>query len=276
MKIPNDLRFWHNRIFTFLMIIGLSLVVYSCSEDEGEQPNEMAEENNNDPNGDNSGTPSGNNGGQSSGCPNSVGFLFEESNGLISIEFENNNFPDGWTLRNDASDTSGDGYMQWDGSASMGNPGNGMVVFPIRITSTGTYRFLWHSSFREGNDGTEHNDSWLRFPDADDFFGRNNDGSLVYPEGSGKEPNPNGASSDGWFKIYRSGDDNSFKWQASTSDHDAHNIFVTFSNEGTYLMEISARSTSHGIDRLLLFREDISQNDAIESADTFSTRVTCN
>ena len=67
--------------------------------------------------------------------------------------------------------------------------------------------FLWKSSFRQGDNGTEHNDSWLRFPNASDFFGEKaSNGSIVYPNGSGKEPNPEGSSSDGWFKIYRSGD----------------------------------------------------------------------
>ncbi len=126
-----------------------------------------------------------------------------------------------------------------------------------------------------GDNGTEHNDSWLRFPDADDFFGRKNDGSVVYPNGSGKTPNPNGSSSEGWFKIYRSGNNSAFKWQASTSDNDAHDIYLTFSNPGVYLIEVSPRSDFHGIDRLLLFEEGISQNDAIEAADTFSAKSTC-
>lgn len=217
-----------------------------------------------------------NGGDQHTDCPDSIGFVFEESNGIVSIEFENNDFPDGWVLRNNASGISGDGYMQWEGSPSMGTPGNGKVTFPVRITTAGTYRFLWNSSFQLGDDGTEHNDSWLRFPDADDYFGRKSDGSVVYPNDTGKTPNPNGSSSDGWFKIYRSGNDNAFKWQALTSDHDGHDIFVTFSNAGVYLMEISARSDYHAIDRLLLFEENINSNDAIQAAATFSEKTVCN
>ena len=213
---------------------------------------------------------------QGSACPNNFGFVFEESGGIISIEFEDNTFPEGWVLRSNASGFSGDGYMQWEGNSSLGNPGNGTVTFPIRITSPGTYRFLWHSSFQQGNNGTEHNDSWLRFPDADDFFGRKGNGSVVYPNGSGKQPNPEGSSSDGWFKIYRSGNDNAFKWQASTSDNDAHDVYVTFSAAGTYLMEVAARSDFHAIDRILLYEENMAQNDAIAAAETFSQRTDCN
>lgn len=215
-------------------------------------------------------------GEQENECPESIGFMFNEANGVISIEFEDNNFSDGWELKNDGMDVSGDGYMQWEGNPNMGNPGNGKVTFPVNITTTGTYRFVWKSSFRAGDNGTEHNDSWLRFPNADDFFGRKNDGSVVYPNGSGKEPNPNGSSSDGWFKVYRSGNDNAFKWQASTSDHDAHDIFATFLDAGVYFIEISARSDFHGIDRLLMFQEEMSLNEALDLADNFSTKTTCN
>lgn len=208
-------------------------------------------------------------------CPGSVGFLFEEKNGILSLEFEDNDFPEGWVLKNDADNVSGDGYMQWEGTASMGNPGNGMVTFPLRISNTGTYRFTWKSSYGKGDNGTEHNDSWLRFPDAQDFFGMKDGGSRVYPKGSGKEPNPNGASKEGWFKVYRSGNDSNFKWQARTSDHDAHDIYVTFDTPGVYRMEISARSDFHAIDRILLHKEDLTQNEAVSQADNFSVKETC-
>ena len=212
---------------------------------------------------------------QEDDCPN-VGFVFEESDGIISIEFENNDFPDGWKLKTDVANVSGQGYMQWEGSPSLSNPGNGKVTFPLKITNTGTYRFIWRSSFRKGSNGTEHNDTWLRFPDAKDFFGENSSGSKVYPSGVGKSPNPHGASKDGWFKIYRSGNNNDFNWQARTSDNDAHDIYVIFDSPGVFLLEVSARSDFHGIDRMLLFKENISQNDALGEADTFSNKISCN
>lgn len=212
---------------------------------------------------------------QGDSCPD-VGFIFEESNGIISIEFENNDFPEGWKLKNDVADVSGQGYMQWEGSPSLGTPGNGIVTFPLMITTTGTYKFTWRSSFRKGSNGTEHNDTWLSFPDAKDFYGKKSSGSVVYPSGSGKSPNPNGATKDGWFKIYRSGNNNSFSWQAMTSDHDGHDIYVVFESPGVYELQVSARSDFHGIDRMLLFRENITQNDALAEADTFSNKEDCN
>ncbi|MEM1260279.1 MAG: hypothetical protein AAGH81_17270 [Bacteroidota bacterium] len=283
--------------FQAILLYGFILFV-SCGEDDtvfddliqedvmnnedGENSNDTAnDDSTNDDNTNDGGTDEDmeeetDNGNQSNDCPSSIGFVFEESNGIVSIEFEDNNFPDGWVLRSEGSDFSGTGYMQWEGNPSMGNPGNGMVTFPVRITNPGTYRFVWHSAFRLGNNGTEHNDSWLRFPDAADFFGRKGNGSVVYPNGTGKQPNPAGSSSDGWFKIYRSGNDTSFKWQSATSDHDAHDIFVTFSGPGVYLMEVSVRSDYHAIDRILLFEENIDQNNAFDAADTFSQKTTCN
>ncbi len=261
------------RIITLCLFVGSGTVFLSCSEDEfSEAMATSGEEDNDAGNSEDEGNADSS---PANECPGDIGFVFEEANGIVSIEFEDNDFPQGWVLKNDGEATSGDGYMQWEGDPKMNAPGNGTVVFPFRITQPGTYRFLWKSSFRAGNDGTEHNDSWLRFPDADDFFGRKGDGSVIYPKDSGKTPNPNGSSSDGWFKIYRSGNDTTFKWQASTSDHDAHDIYASFSSSGVYRIEISARSTFHGIDRLLLFQEGLSQNDAIQAADTFSLKTNC-
>jgi len=253
-------------VFVTALIIGFTFL--SCSNDQTTLEERLAEDTTAQEDGQDSKSPQDT-------CPSSVGFVFEEKDGIISIEFENNDFPEDWVLKNDADGVSGDGYMQWEGDPSMGNPGNGMVIFPLRISDTGTYRFTWNSSYRKGDNGTEHNDSWLRFPDAQDFFGMKDGGSRVYPDGSGKEPNPNGASKDGWFKVYRSGDDNAFKWQARTSDHDAHDIYVTFETPGVYLMEISARSDFHAVDRILLHKEGISENEALSQADDFSIKETC-
>ncbi|WP_350287097.1 hypothetical protein [uncultured Croceitalea sp.] len=276
MRTPTP-KLFRLRFFIVLVLFTHLFAFTSCSnENESDMTDEMAQEDSDTANEDTTNDENDTDGDgtdQTDDCPDTVGFLFEESNGIVSIEFENNEFPDGWVSKN--GNGSSNGYMQWEGNPSMGNPGNGKVVFPVRITSTGTYRFIWYSSYQKGNNGTEHNDSWLRFPDADDFFGRKNNGDIVYPNGSGQTPNPEGTSKDGWFKIYRSGNDNAFKWQASTSDNDAHNVFATFSNEGVYLIEVSARSDFHAIDRLLLFKEELSQNDAIDMADTFSQKVVC-
>lgn len=69
---------------------------------------------------------------------------------------------------------------------------NSQIEVNIQINTVGTYQFVWRSRIATGDNKTEHNDTWLRFPDADDFYGQR-DGSIVYSKDSGKE---------GWFKVY--------------------------------------------------------------------------
>lgn len=74
-----------------------------------------------------------------------------------------------------------------------------------------------------------------------------------------------GATKEGWFKIYRSGNDLDFKWQSNTYDNNGHDVFVVFNNAGIYLMEISARSSGHGIDKFALFHSSVEKSEAITS-----------
>ena len=120
----------------------------------------------------------------------------------------------------------------------------------IRINTPGTYRFRWRNRIGAGSNSTEHNDSWLRFNDATDFYAEKN-GNRIYPNGSGQTPNPNGSSSNGWFKVYLSVSTN-WTWSTQTSDNDAHQIFVEFDAVGIYTMEMSGRSKDHLIDRITL------------------------
>lgn len=207
-------------------------------------------------------------------CKDVSTYVFNEKDGIVFVEFENAKFTGDWKLKTNGSSYSGDGYMVWEGIQNMGNPGIGATTYKLKINNPGTYQFLWHSAVTTGDDGTEHNDSWLRFNDATDFYGQKRQSdSRVFPKDRGKTPNPEGASKDGWFKIYRSGSDVDFKWQSSTSDNDAHDIFVEFGKPGTYLMEVSARSSGHGIDKFVLFDTSLEPADAI-AIETFSA-ITC-
>ncbi|MEL6916350.1 MAG: DUF5060 domain-containing protein, partial [Bacteroidota bacterium] len=178
---------------------------------------------------------------------------YEEVNNLVVIETENLSFPSGWDERTSASGFSGTGYLEWTGSNNFNTPGQGTITVKIQINDPGTYRFQWRNKVGTGNNSTEHNDSWLRFPDADDFFGQRGN-SIIYPKGSGKTPTPNGGGADGWFKIYLSGTTN-WTWSTNTSDNDPHQIYATFDSPGIYTMEISGRSTNHLIDRIVLSKD---------------------
>jgi hypothetical protein len=188
------------------------------------------------------------------------GAQFADDNGLIIIEIESAPASDGWTPKTDIADYTGSRYYQWTGPNSLGNPGNGLLEYKIKINTPGTYRFQWRSYIAVGTSSSEHNDSWLRFPDADDFYGQKGS-SIVYPDGSGKTPNPRGASKDGWFKIYMN-QRNQWSWRANTSDHDAHNIYVKFDRPGVYTLQVSGRSTGHAIDRMVMYQESIDTSTA--------------
>lgn len=201
--------------------------------------------------------------------------VFNEADGLLNIEFENAAFSGDWELRSNGDNFSGDGYMVWTGAQSLNEPGNGMVTFKIKINNPGTYQFEWRTAIQTGDSGTDHNDSWLRFPDADNFFGeKDGSNSIVFPGGTGKTPTPEGASKDGWFKVYRSGNDLDFKWNALTNDHDGHRVYVTFDNAGEYTMEVSARSSGHAIDKFVLFKTPFTLEDAVSNSNPLST-TTC-
>ncbi len=201
-------------------------------------------------------------------CPSESQLILEKE-GIVVFEFENDRFKEQWVIENSLSNASGTGYVLWKGDQFLANPGNGIVRYNLKIVNPGTYQFIWHSAVAIGSSGTDHNDTWLRFPDANDFYARK-EASIVYPKGSGKSPNPEGGGADGWFKVYRSGNNLGFKWQASTYDNNAHDIFVDFDSPGIYTMEISARSSGHAIDKVLLFSASFTQNSALENAEGLS------
>jgi len=174
---------------------------------------------------------------------------YEEIDGLVLMEAENLNISSGWDRDTSFPEFTGDAHLNWQGGNNFNTPGNGLVSTSIKINTVGTYRFQWRNRIGKGDNTTEYNDSWLRFPDADDFFAvRGN--STVYPVGSGKTPNPEGASSNGWFKVYAN--HLVWNWDSNTSDNDPHSIYVTFDSPGVYTMEISGRSNDHLIDRIIL------------------------
>ncbi|HDZ03932.1 hypothetical protein LCGC14_0198940 [marine sediment metagenome] len=182
---------------------------------------------------------------------------YQENNGLVVIEMENLTYGGNWTEETAEAGFTGSGYL--DNSVdSFGAPGNGIITTEVEITTPGIYRFQWYNKIGIIGGGpedptTEHNDAWLRFNDADDFYGSKNDdgtGSKVYPGGVGQTPVVNGASSDGWLKVYTN--TIAWNWNTQTSDNDAHKVFVQFDTPGTYTMEVSSRSNGHLIDRATL------------------------
>ncbi len=181
--------------------------------------------------------------------------LYQESGGLVIIELESAASYGLWELDSSRVGFTGDGYLHYKGTNYYNDPGNSLLKFEIAIEKTGKYRFQWHSLIAMGQSNTEHNDSWLRFNDANDFYGEK-EGQKVYPKGTGKFPNPEGSSANGWLKIYQNSLNN-WTWATRTSDRDPHQIYVEFDSVGVYTLEISGRSRGHAINRLALYHSDV-------------------
>ncbi len=203
---------------------------------------------------------------------------FEEQNGLVVIEAESGTLVPTWT-----ETTAGGATGILAGSTHLSTQNGGTIPYEITVATPGVYRFNWRSFYSGGNP-TEENDNWLRFPNDNDvwFFGYNgaptdeaslianvssaNPTEIVFPIGSSRitpTTTPNGAGSNGYFKIFRSGGVSEvYDWQAKTSDFDpmnsngSHDVYVWFVNPGTYTMEISERSAGHAIDRIALYKLD--------------------
>lgn len=240
----------------FATAIALSTIMLSCSNDD-QSDNDSDTDPDPDP----------------IGCTDPADFSYEEKDGIVTVEFESINELSGWETNDSLQNATGSKYLVWKGSQYLSSPGNGLLTYKIKINNPGTYRFIWRSQIAKGTQGSEHNDSWLRFADADAFYGKKNE-SIIYPRDTGLTPNPNGASKDGWFKIYLSGA-GEWKWQSRTSDNDAHDIYVEFDAAGIYTMEVSARSSHHALDRFTLFNETITNGEGTNDDNEISGTI-CN
>ncbi|MEL6655504.1 MAG: PKD domain-containing protein [Bacteroidota bacterium] len=192
--------------------------------------------------------------------------IWEEQDGLLVIEMENNELIESWESATTVPEYTGDSYIQWTGDDHYNATGNGVLRYPIQINNPGTYIFDWRVGVGFGDDSTEHNDSWVKIQ-ADNYYAeREQNGSLVKPRPAcDSDPDygcPNGNTRDGFFKVY-GGPLEGWTWRAFTSDNEPHIIHATFAEPGLYEIEVNARSSYHRIDRMVLYHEDlVSQNSA--------------
>ncbi|MEM9533697.1 MAG: hypothetical protein AAGA23_22435 [Pseudomonadota bacterium] len=200
--------------------------------------------------------------------------VYLEENGLVVIEPERiAELPEGWvrgpgsgiTAPNldDANDATGAGFITWQGNQFLGDPGNGLIMIPLQIANPGTYRFEWRNQVGNGTSTTDHNDTWVKI-EAESFYGQRT-ANVVCPKGLDPAANdciggsPNGSGSDGWFKVYSSGA-NTWRFSTSTSDNDAHAIYARFDRADVYFLLLSARSSFHVIDRIVLHSDAFAGN----------------
>jgi uncharacterized protein YcfL len=199
---------------------------------------------------------------------------------LLVMQAESLPLNENWEVKTEFDGYTGDGYIEWTGNSHNNDPTNGVMEMDIHIQTPGRYRLQWYNRIGEGNETTEHNDTWVKFPDADDYYGlKGSDGAEVrrYPkpkceDSSAMDPIRNmsdvetadcvrGSTRDGWLKVYSSGASD-WKWSTRTSDNDASNIMVEFGEAGVYKMMMAARGDHHLIDRIVLHEESLS-NDTV-------------
>ena len=109
------------------------------------------------------------------------GATFDERNGIAVIEAESVSLTSAWRKQSSFSGASGGSYINWTGTQYFGTPGNGTIQYKVKINSPGTYRFNWRTRIGIGNNSTEHNDPWVRFPDAADYYAQKGSSARPHP-----------------------------------------------------------------------------------------------
>jgi len=180
-----------------------------------------------------------------------------EEGGRLRFEAEVGKFDTPWELRTDRPNFNGTGYLYWNGANFFGEPGNGVITYKLRIQTPGTYGVEFRQIIAFGRNNNEYNDIWLRFPDADNFFGRDPRNAsappIVFPRGGANPggPFPEGGNRDGWFKIFAKSFN--FAFRTVTGDDQGFRVFATFNSPGDYTLEVSGRSMGYGLDQIVMF-----------------------
>jgi hypothetical protein len=203
---------------------------------------------------------------------------FIEKDGLVVVEMESTSYPAPWTLVSGGG-SYGDGYLVWEGLDYFTTPGTGVISIRVRITNPGTYRFNWRNLITFGTVPGDYNDTWLKIL-ANKFYALKDTDLTDTRCPTGKPasnscvgPAPAGATSAGWFKVYRSGTPvTDWFWQAYTYDEILYRVYADFSEAGDYEIQISGRSAKHGIDRVVMYKENNAMGNVTEAFATSSER----
>ena len=165
---------------------------------------------------------------------------------VVALEAESLPLMGAWQVADDGA-ASGGKYITWTGLSREANnwePAD-VVNVALEIQEAGSYRFTW--AMRQPDDvaGDKANDSWLNFPDAARFG----------PVGGG--------SYGGFVKVFGNAK-GGFNYQATADqDHQKSEMAIEFAEPGTYTMQLAGRSHGHQIDRIVVYRDSLSQEEAV-------------
>lgn len=218
---------------------------------------------------------------------------FEEQNGYVTIEMESGNLPAGtnWQTGSEADPNlpgSTINYIYWDGPESFNALTGASITYNIKINNPGTYRLVWRGRIGTGTSGGEHNDAWLRIV-ADDFYATKQS-SFTSTEALEPRPdcnsNPNrdcpvGSSVGGFFKAFMNRHPVNLpvdqRWGFVTNTNDGNSfrfIWATFNTAGLYSVIVDARSSFFFMDKMVLYRNDVSSSTALDLSNSESMCAT--
>jgi hypothetical protein len=154
-----------------------------------------------------------------------------EVNDAVVVEMESVPLVEEWQLETSFPGYTGSGYYVWRGPQYLGEPGHGILTYPLNIVHAATYRL----SIRNSHTGspTDNNDVWVRL-----------DGGP-------------------WTKAFSSRVDRwSYFLQFDFQNGQPHD-WVDFPNlqPGVHLLDISARSPGFYVDRLIFSSNGMGQLD---------------
>lgn len=273
--------------------VGVALLLalaLACGDDDGSLSDTMASEDGSVPERDLGGEDPPDLGGEDPpdlggedppdlGEPMPTANCFDFEGGILVFEAESLPLNEDWAIGTSEGGFSGSGYIEWTGASHNNDPTHGVIDVTIRVPEAGRYQLTWLTQIGRGDNTTEHNDTWVRFPDADDFYGLKGDpGAEIrrYPKPICDDTDAmnalmamadidtadcvRGSSRDGWLKVYSSGA-NDWRWSARTSDSDASIVTMEFDAPGDYTMQLAARADFSLIDRVVIYREGTSSGD---------------
>ena len=83
-----------------------------------------------------------------------------EEDGQVVVEVESAPATGSWDVSQSIPGYTGQSYYRWSG-ANQSQGGNGLLTYEIRIREAGNYQFMYRNRITTGNDGTEHNDTFV-------------------------------------------------------------------------------------------------------------------
>ncbi|MEM9491603.1 MAG: hypothetical protein AAGC55_20830, partial [Myxococcota bacterium] len=153
---------------SILLIAGLSatgLGLTGCGDDDGTDTESDAGGTADDA----GGADAGSTDGAAGDATGSLDCDYQTVAGIAVIEAEALPITEEWSTGKDA-DASGGQYIQWTGQSRNNNTEFGRFEITVAVAAPGLYKLQWYNRIGMGDNATEHNDTWVQFPDVAEFY----------------------------------------------------------------------------------------------------------